>query len=159
MGFTPSAAVPSYAHIMTNLSVEFLTTYVSNISQRSSNNYYKKILMSGFNGEETIDLKIGTFNNNVDNRVFIKDSRSRYIESWKYKKGSGSVTERPEIHLLNRMADYYVNARRTYECTIAKGVDLLTSYYVYDNRYFLAVSKQRNWRDATEKVKFIEITQ
>ena len=115
--------------------------------------------MSGFNGAETIDLKIGTWNNNVDNRVFIKNSNSQYIENWQYKKGSGSVTERPEIHLLNRMADYYVNARRTYECTIAKGVDLLTSYYVYDNRYFLAVSKQRNWRDATEKVKFIEITQ
>lgn len=156
---TPVIRLSTYAHIMTNLSVEFLTTYESNISQRSSNNYYKKILMSGFNGAETIDLKIGTWNNNVDNRVFIKDSNSRYIESWQYKKGSGSVTERPEIHLLNRMAEYYVNARRTYECTIAKGVDLLTSYYIYDNRYFLAVSKQRNWRDATEKVKFIEITQ
>lgn len=148
-----------YSHILHDLSITHILPISIVASERGSNVYRKNILMSGFNEEKTINLSVGTYNNNQPHPCFITLNGTTLIETMDYAtEPSGSLTERPEMHLLNRMVSYYDTIRRTFTAIHRGALDLMLSLYTYGSRKFFAVGAEKNWRDDEEKVTFIEVT-
>ena len=90
--------------ILTNFSVEQLMTRDVVNSTRGSNTYRKTILSRGFKDESTVDLKVGTKNNNPVSVSFIRSRLGVYRETLDYYTGQDPISERPEVHLLDRIA-------------------------------------------------------
>lgn len=138
--------------ILSNLDFSFIADNELYASQRNTNLYAKKLLQP-FSDSETISLRIGTINNNVNSSVFVRDSNG-LIQKISYDTGDF----RPEMHLLSRMASQYGEMRRTYQGVLQAGADFMLTCYRYIGRKFFGVKYQHNWRDETESVKFIEIS-
>ena len=97
-------------------------------------------------------------NNNVPSHVFIKSDANTYKESAQYYTSASTKQQRPELHLIDRMAAIYRQVRRAYSVTVERGIELMRTRYVYSGRKFFGVKSQTNWHDDIEEVKFIEVT-
>lgn len=149
----------SYTKIISDLSVQFVPKRGITTSDRSNNTYRQEILMSGFSDDKSIGLTVGTMNNNVVSPSFLKRDANTYVESLYYGVSEGSyIEQRPELHLLARMAAHYGVVRRTFTGVVATGLDLMCKCYTYIGRRFFGVVSQCDWRDDREMVKFIEIS-
>lgn len=147
------------AVILYNFSVEYKPRYSIVSSDRSSNQYRKVITVNGFTDKKQIDLNIGTNNNNQDSPSFVRTSSAGdYLENMTYRNSSGTYGERPEIHLLKRLAKYYSKMRRTMSATIKAGNDIFRTLYKHNGRTFFGIDASHNWRDDEQQVKFMEVT-
>lgn len=148
-----------YAKIIDGLSVGVSYSKEVTESERSTNAYRRVIMQSGFSDEKSIELTIGTDNNNKDSTPsFLKaEDGTTNIEYLQYYSGGNIVNERPEEHLLNRLATYYNQVRRAFRATVTTGIDLLTTRYSYLGRYFFGVDKKHDWRNDEQEVRFIEV--
>ena len=146
-----------YSHIFHDLSITHVLPISIVASERSSNVYRKNILISGFSDEKAIHLSVGTYNNNRPSPCFVTSDGTTKIEATDYTKESETVTERPEMHLLNRMVAYYDTIRRTFKAINQGFLDVMLSRYSYNNRTYMAVDAERNWRDNEQTVKLIEV--
>lgn len=146
-----------YAAILHNLKVQYLPTHSAVASSRTSNVYQTVITTNGFTAEKKIDLSIGTINNNQDNQAFIRDSAGEYRTMYAYSSSPYSY-ERPELHLLTRLAKYYSKSRRVISAVVKDNLDLMTTRYTYNNRVFVGFDASRDWRDDKQEVKFVEVT-
>ena len=146
-----------YTHIIYDLNVEYLEDKNITAGSRSSNTYRRELTTNGFADTKVISLSVGTNNNNSTLPCFILNpSTSEEVQKFNYINVDGTSEERPELHLLNRMAIYYNEVRRSLRTTIHSGLDLMLSRYKYNNRLYFGVDAQHNWRDDTQEVKFIE---
>ena len=145
--------------ILTDFSVEQLMTRDVVNSTRGSNTYRKTILSRGFKDEITVDLKVGTKNNNPVSASFIRSRLGVYRETLDYYTGQDPISERPEVHLLDRIAKQVNKVRHVYQATVQRGLELMHTTYTKDGRTYCGIKSQTNWRDDTEQVKFIEVTQ
>lgn len=148
----------AYAAILHNLEVKYLPTYNATASSRNSNVYQTVIATNGFTAEKKIDENIGTINNNQDNAAFIRNKDGEYIEAFDYAGKSTTINERPELHLLNRVAKYYSKSRRIISAKVKNDLDLMLSRYKYNNRLFFGLDSEHNWRDDSQNAKFLEVT-
>lgn len=146
--------------IMEELSVSFVYKRSAVESERTSNCYVKNILQMGFSEDISTSLVIGTHNNNIPSISFLRNANNAYLETMTYREGSSStVTERPELNLLDRMVKYYSKIRRTYEAVVRDRVsDIFNCVYTDQGRAFMAVDADHNWRDGKQRLKFIEVT-
>ena len=146
-----------YTHIIYDLEVEYLEDKNITAGSRSSNTYRKELTTNGFSDTKVISLSVGTNNNNSTLPCFILNpSTGEEVQKFDYINVDGTSDERPERHLLNRMAIYYNEVRRSLRATIHSGLDLMLSRYLYNNRLYFGIDAQHNWRDDTQEVKFIE---
>ena len=143
--------------LISKLSVDYLSKFIPTESSRTNNTYRRNILTSGFSEEKSIDLKIGTYNNNYDSVSFIKQNLTTYIERFPYIDASAIINQRPELHLLDRMVYYYGYVRRMFRCNVLRGLDYMQTLYGYNYRSYFGVKTSTEWRDDTEEVKFIEV--
>ena len=152
--------VRPYAKIIEGLSVGVAQTSEAAESNRDKNIYRKIIMQSGFSEDKEIDLTIGTDNNNRNNTsAFILNSNgTENISTMPYMKEGLTQNERPEEHLLNRMATYYNQVRRTFKAIAESGVDIFNKKYTYLGRQFFGIDKKHNWRDDEQEIKFIEVS-
>lgn len=141
------------AKIISDLEINFLYLNSLTASDRSTNIYRQTILASGFNDDITIECSIGTMNNNLPTPAFLKSSATAYIETLAY----GQTNQRPEMHLLGRMAAYYNQVRRTFIAKVSADTSIAYRLYTYGGRYFAGIVKEHNWRDGTQDVEFIEV--
>jgi len=148
----------TYARIITDLSVTFLPNIDLAVSRRSQNTYRQTILESGFKDDKSIDLTIGTINNNVESDRFIKSNSTTMIEQLSYYTAGSTELMRPELHLLARMSAYYNQVRRTYNAIINNNLDIVNLRYLYDSRYYFGIEFNHNWREDKRTIKFIEVT-
>lgn len=146
------------AMIISDITLGYYPIGALTASDRSENTYRKNILSSGFNGTKTITAKLGTTNNNTPSPTFLKSSPTVYIEAIDYNKEGVTSAERPEMHLLNRMAAYYNQVRRAFKATVESGADLFARRYIFNNRMFFGIDRKHDWREDRQEVKFIEIT-
>ena len=148
--------------IVDNITVSRCYPTSMSASDRNENTYYKDILMSGFENKKSIDLTIGTFNNNRPSVAFIceEDDANTNIQELAYnEEGQTEVyDERPEMHLLDRMESIYGSVRRTFKAIVATGNDIFKKRYANSGRNYVGIDAQHNWRDETQEVKFIEVT-
>lgn len=148
----------AHSRIIEGLIIERLYP-VSMVSSRRNENVYRQIILqSGFSETLSISLGLGTMNNNVPSNVFIKTDANTYKESANYYTSTSTKQQRPEHHLIDRMAAIYRQVRRAYSVTVERGLELMQTRYIYIGRQFFGVKTQTNWRDDIEEVKFIEVT-
>ena len=148
-----------YQKIITDLEVKIV--YARPITVGDNNNVYRKtIIDSGFSENKQIDLTLGTNNSNTPSPSLLRTyDNLGFIENISYTASDGStVQERPEMHLLNRMVEYYKTMRRTMEAKIATGIDLFRNRFSYNGRKYMAIDKKHDWERDEQEVKFIEVT-
>jgi len=148
-----------YQKIITGLEVSVV--YERSVTVGDSDNVYRKtIIDAGFSEDKDINLEIGTNNNNRRSASLLRDYDNDHdITTLEYVKANGTtVSERPEIHLLNRMVEYYKTMRRTMEAKIATGIDLFRNRFSYNGRKYMAIDKKHDWEREEQEVKFIEVT-
>lgn len=153
-----------YSHILENLTVKHIRPIDAVASERSSNTYFQEIVASGFNGEESIGLEVGTINNNPPYPCFIKRDISTNIEALEYYYEGGVIqTERPEVNLVNRIATQFSEVRRAFTAIKKYTYNALATYtpfemrYEYLDRKFFGVVRKQSWRDSQQEMKFIEV--
>lgn len=148
----------NHSKIITDLRVDYTPDFDMVVSDRNSNIYRKTIMSSGFSTDISIDLDIGTMNNNMPSLAFLKSSATSYIQSMPYRTSvEGDVRdERPELHLLGRMVRYYGSVRRTLRAVVQRGIDVYKCVYIYEARRYFGILSRTDWRNDTEEVKFIE---
>lgn len=155
---TGSGMKDAHSRIIADLDVSYTPIYDMVTSKRTLNTYRETIMESGFIGERSIDLSLGTINKNIESMAMIKSSTTVYIERMRYYTGTNTTTEqRPELRLLARLARYYVETRRVFTGVVQLGLDVMQRCYSYQSRRFFGVRANVNWRDDTEEVKFIEV--
>lgn len=148
-----------YQKIITDLEVKIV--YARPITVGDNNNVYRKtIIDSGFSENKQIDLTLGTNNSNTPSPSLLRTyGNDGYVENIGYTASDGStIQERPEMHLLNRMVEYYKTMRRTMEAKIATGIDLFRNRFSYNGRKYMAIDKKHDWEREEQEVKFIEVT-
>ena len=139
--------------IIRELGVYHVASVEGTVSDRTENVYRQQILSAGFSEEKNCDLAIGTMNNNIPSKRFIKSNATTYIETLSYS----GVNQRPEMHLLGRMASYYDRVRQTLRAKVGTGLGLFDTLYSHGGRVFVGIDAQHNWRDDTQEVEFIEV--
>ena len=147
-----------YANIINEVSISFVRPQDVTASARTENTYRQVIASSGFSDDKEVSLALGTYNNNMPAQNFLKSDSTTYLQTVTFNTDGGSVTERPEMHLLSRIANYYNTVRRTFKGIVDAGQDLILPRFNYISKKFMAVDAQHNWRDETQEVKFIEVT-
>jgi hypothetical protein len=147
-----------YQKILTDLTLDIVYPRDITINDKGQNVYRRTIMSSGFSDDKETGLKLGTNNNNYPNPALLRNNRSTFIEKIKYMKFGAATEERPEMHLLNRMVEYYKTMRRTMEATIATGIDLFRNRFSYNGRKYMAIDKKHDWEREEQEVKFIEVT-
>ncbi len=146
-----------YTHILYDLDVEYLANQNIVASSRSTNVYRRDLSGSGFSGTKSISLSVGTKNNNDPcGNLLLDPGTGDFINSLDYFDISGISAVRPEVRLLDRLAAYYSETRRTLQATLRSGLDLQTTRYLYRDRLYFGIDAQHNWREDTQEVKFIE---
>lgn len=148
-----------FQKIITGLEVNVV--YERPVTVGDNDNVYRKtIIDSGFSENKQIDLSLGTNNNNTPSPSLLRTyDNLGFIENISYTASDGStVQERPEMHLLNRMVEYYKTMRRTMEAKIATGIDLFRNRFSYNGRKYMAIDKKHDWEREEQEVKFIEVT-
>ena len=151
----PDQNVAHYFNLIQNINISFVRSKDTSASGRDQNVYRTELASTGFGSTESIDLAIGTFNNNKPSYSFLMFDSSTYVNIL-----NGA---RPEKKLLDRMGFQYNGVKRTYKAVAATGLDLLTVIYTLPNGVlspsrFFGIDAQHNWRDETQEVKFIEVT-
>ena len=149
-----------FQKIITDLTIDTVYSRDITSSERGRNVYRKNILNMGFSEDKSIDLTFGTDNKNLPSPSLLRTyGNEGYIVDIGYIASDGSmVAERPEMHLLNRMVEYYKTMRRTMEAKIATGIDLFRNRFSYNGRKYMAIDKKHDWEREEQEVKFIEVT-
>ena len=157
---TDTSPLISPYHIIENIDISFYPIASITAAERKENTYRRTIMLKGFTEEKEIQLDLGTNNNNKFSVSFIKDSTAVYTETMSYSRdeeGQEIYNQRPELHLLDRMVEYYNQIRRSFTGIVSIGIELMQTRYTYLNKIFFGVKSQTNWREDTQQVKFIEI--
>lgn len=147
-----------YQNILTDLTMDIVYPRDITINDKGQNVYRKTIMSSGFSDNKETSLRLGTNNNNAPSPALLRNNRSTFIEKVNYIKFGAATEERPEMHLLNRMVEYYKTMRRTMEAKIATGIDLFRNRFSYNGRKYMAIDKKHDWEREEQEVKFIEVT-
>ena len=152
-------------YFMNNFSVKYHkpSDETSMLSDRSENIYKSLTTARGYNDIKEVTLKVGTNNYNRDSDSFLRDEQGAYIETIRYL--SDYALHRPEEELLERMKDYYSVSRKTYRATAevkpiisdSRERGLPEIFPQIGNRTFMAVDADHDWREDTQKIKFIEV--
>lgn len=154
--------VPAYPFhkIISGLTIGLVYPRDVTVTTRGSNVYRKTIIGMGFSEDKHINLELGTNNNNNPSYSLLRTyNNDGYVENIDYTASDGStISERPEMHLLNRMVEYYKTMRRTMEAKIATGIDLFRNRFSYNGRKYMAIDKKHDWEREEQEVKFIEVT-
>lgn len=145
-----------YTHILYDMKLSYMAKENMVTSSTDENIYRQVIQTKGFSEEKKIDLDFGTLNNNDDNPCFFRKSDS-YLQTMAFRTNSGTLTLRPEIRLVNRLADYYSEVRRTFTVIVDDGISLAGRIFTYNGRKYMAIDGSHDWRAGKMTVKFIEV--
>ena len=149
----------TYNHLLTNLSINYRPLSEVSDSERTENVYWQYIGNGQQDEEASSELKIGTNNNNVGNRQFLRESDTlNYVRKLVYSAtGGGTIGDRPESHLLARMVTHYSQTRRSMNARLRSSLNLYDQLYTYRGRTFFALEASREWAEDTTEVQFVEV--
>jgi len=157
--YSEPAAGPFWAaSFIYDVNLKYIQVDEISSTHYTENVYEETNILRGFSDEKRIELKIGTYNNNVSSPVFVKRNGSMMQKIGFYTgDGTTSYQARPEVNLLNRVWQHYGEARRTLTLRMQRGVNIMHNLFSYNNRNYFGIRQSTNWRDDTEDVKFIEV--
>ena len=140
---------PFYDLFLSELSLEYEEPDYITKSDKDSNHYYR-VLGTNFRDEISISTELATTLNNRPSPSLVMDN----IETpMKYLSFDG-VPRRPEVDLLNRLAEYYQAARHRLSLIVehptAAPLPLLRLNGISpDNCMYLPLAESRDWREET----------
>lgn len=149
-----SALTYTDSRIVDNFTVRILHAAPPYYSSENTNRY-KRVLDNGFKAEEQKSLRLGTINCNSPSPALLLNADYTYFKKIPYTPGD-TGDERPEVHLLGRMAEYYNETRHAYAGQIFKGLDLYTKRWQIDDNIYMAVDATHEWARDRQTVRFIE---
>lgn len=143
-------------------------------SDRDENKYISRTTAVGYNEVKEVTLKVGTNNYNRDSDTFLRKNDGTYLDYIMYYYRDGDtmrvVGKRPEEELLARMKDYYSVSRKTYRAIAEVKPYIVTSveegtrekglpeiYPHIGGGTYMVVDADHDWREDTQKIKFIEV--
>ena len=148
----------TYNHLIKDLRIDYRPISTVSDSTRTENVYLQTISGGQENEEASVELTIGTNNNNIGSNQFLRrENTMGYQVHLAYEAQGGSViSERPENHLLARLAAYYCETRRSMDATIDTGLDIFGRLYTYGGRTYYAIDMSHEWREDRQQIKLIE---
>lgn len=150
--------VTSPSRIVSNLELIHIPKDSLGVSDKTSNEYRRQTGVP-FKGEEERSLQIGTWNDNISAPNFILGSAkvSDYIQALSYTDGTTTTDERPEIHLLGRMVNFYAKSRLWVQAIVDRAMDGMKTIYSYNGRKMVGMNSETDWENDSKAMKFIEV--
>lgn len=155
-----SATTASYQqYILTSLSLEYQAP--EDVFEDRSANHYFEALKTAFRDEVSVECDFGSSLDNLPNPSLILNvDPDRYYEPLtRMSFYDGMLTEeRPEKHLLSRLATYYRKPHTSLELVAAfPGVLPMMRYKgINDGKFYLPMAASRDWQQDTAKLTMLQ---
>lgn len=155
-----SSVIASYQqYILTSLSLEYQAP--EDVFEDRSTNHYFEALKTAFRDDVIVKCDFGSSLDNLPNPSLILDvDPSRYYEPLTrmiFFDGM-QVEERPEKHLLSRLATYYRKPHTSLELVAAfPGVLPMMRYKgINDGKFYLPMAASRDWQQDTATLTMLQ---
>ena len=155
-----AATTASYQqYILTSLSLEYQAP--EDVFEDRSTNHYFEALKTAFRDDVSVKCDFGSSLDNLPNPSLILDvDPSRYYEPLTrmiFFDGM-QVEERPEKHLLSRLATYYRKPHTSLELVAAfPGVLPMMRYKgINDGKFYLPMAASRDWQQDTATLTMLQ---
>ena len=154
---------PSYRTVeewvYTSLSLEYQAP--EDVFEDRSANHYFEALKTAFRDEVSVECDFGSSLDNLPNPSLILNvDPDRYYEPLTRMIffGGMQVEERPEKHLLSRLASYYRKPHASLELVAAfPGVLPMMRYKgINDGKFYLPMAASRDWQQDTAKLTMLQ---
>lgn len=138
---------------ISELSVDYVPTQQTDLYSDRSENHYYRLLGTNFRDEISIGTNLVTYLNNLPSPSLVLDGTGpgQFMTAITYYLAGGETElRRPEVDLLNRLADYYQAARQRLELEMAHietpALPLLRLKGIKDGKVYLPLSESRDWQ-------------
>ena len=135
-----------------SLEISHVIPSSSKLTDRSENHYFR-LLGTNFRDEISIGTNLVTYLNNLPSPSLVLDGTGpgQFMTAITYYLAGGETElRRPEVDLLNRLADYYQAARQRLELEMAHietpALPLLRLKGIKDGKVYLPLSESRDWQ-------------
>ena len=123
------------------------------LTDRSENRYFR-LLGTNFRDEISVNTDLASTLNNQPSPSLIMNSETEAMTELNYGTDQVPDMRRPEVDLLNRLADYYQAARQRLSLIVehptAAPLPLLRLNGISpDTRKYLPLAESRDWREET----------
>ena len=137
----------------TSLDLEYIKLSDSTLTDRSENHYFR-LLGTNFRDEISIDTELASTLNNRPSPSLIMNSETEAMTELNYGTDQVPDMRRPEVDLLNRLAEYYQSARHRLSLIVAHPTAaplplLRLNGISPDNRKYLPLAEERDWQQET----------
>lgn len=154
-----SVATSYQQYILTSLSLEYQAP--EDVFEDRSANHYFEALKTAFRDEVSVECDFGSSLDNLPNPSLILDvDPSSYYEPLTRMIffGGMQVEERPEKHLLSRLATYYRKPHTSLELVAAfPGVLPMIRYKgINDGKFYLPMAASRDWQQDTATLTMLQ---
>lgn len=155
----PAVSASYQQYILTSLSLEYQAP--EDVFEDRSANHYFEALKTAFREEVSVECDFGSSLDNLPNPSLILDvDPSRYYEPLTrmiFFDGM-QAEERPEKHLLSRLATYYRKPHTSLELVAAfPGVLPMMRYKgINDGKFYLPMAASRDWQQDTAKLTMLQ---
>lgn len=139
---------PFYDLFISNLSLEYVAPEYVTESDREENVYYRS-LGTKFRDRISVSTDLATNLNNQPSPSLILAESGEYTSSMAYLVPE-TVYRRPEVDLLDRLAEYYSNSRHRLNLEVehptAAPLPLLRLNGINDGKVYEPLAESRDWR-------------
>lgn len=159
---TPDIQYSGKDKFVSELSLEYQLDEDATISDRSENHYFR-LLGTNFRDEISVNTDLASTLNNQPSPSLIMNSETEAMTELNYGTDQVPDMRRPEVDLLNRLADYYGAARQRLELEVehptAAPLPLLKLNGINDGKVYLPLSESRDWKTDVCKLICFEMPQ
>ena len=149
---------------ISELSVDYVPTQQTDLYSDRSENHYFRLLGTNFRDEISIGTNLVTYLNNLPSPslVLAGTGPGQFMTAITYYLAGGTTElRRPEVDLLNRLAEYYGAARQRLELEMAHietpALPLIKLQGINDGKVYLPLSESRDWQTNVCKLTCFEM--
>lgn len=140
--------------IIESMSISYEPTLDGFETDDDENTYYKN-LSTNFKNVTVIESNLASYRNNKPSNSILTNGYEM-LEQLEYGNG---VMERPEVDLLNRLAEYYSSARSILKLDIKKidAIPLILLNGINDEKKYIPIAESRDWKEDVSTITCMEI--
>ena len=143
------------------MSVSYIAPIDDSLSDRSENHYFR-LLGTNFRDEISISTEIASKLYNNPSPSLIMNSATEAMSELNYGTTQSPDMRRPEVDLLNRLAEYYQAARQRLSLIVAHPTAaplplLRLNGISPDSRTYAPLAESRDWQEDSSTIKCFEI--
>lgn len=147
--------------MFSQLSVEHVVPMDATKTDRSSNHYFR-LLGVNFRDEVSVDTNLASYLNNEPSPSLIMNNATQPMTTLVYDVEDGpQESRRPEVDLLNRLAEYYSTSRHRLNLEVAHPtaapLPLLRLNGINDGKVYAPMAESRDWQMETSTITCMEV--